>query len=157
MDSGFLLSLSLFPVPVIDSSAKRHFFPYFFVKKNIFVDAYLFISCLSSFLSFFLRILNKDFHPPFSLPASTLILPPVTTGSSRVFIFLQDLFQGFQGRFFPPPPPPSSVFFDDLLRLFWRIFSGSSLPCLVFLANISISAVVIRRLFQDPRANNLSV
>ena len=126
-----------------------------FLSKKIFLLmlTYLF----PAFLSFFLRILNKDFHPPFSLPASTLILPPVTTGSSRVFIFLQDLFQGFQGRFFPPPPPPSSVFFDDLLRLFWRIFSGSSLPCLVFLANISISAVVIRRLFQDPRANNLSV
>lgn len=109
MDSGFLLSLSLFPVPVIDSSAKRHFFPYFFVKKNIFVDAYLFISCLSSFLSSFVFLIR------ISTPLSPCLPPPSSSHPSRLVqvefsYFFRIYFKDFKADFFPLPLPPRPCF-----------------------------------------------
>ena len=136
MDSGFLLSLSLFPVPVIDSSAKRHFFPYFFVKKNIFVDAYLFISCLSSFLSFFLSFFV--FLIRISTPLSPCLPPPSSSHPSRLVqvefsYFFRIYFKDFKADFSPSPSPLVRVFrrfvtaiLEDFLRI---VLALPRFPC----------------------------
>ena len=132
MDSGFLLSLSLFPVPVIDSSAKRHFFPYFFVKKNIFVDAYLFISCLSSFLSSFVFLIRIS--TPF-LPACLHPHPPTRHDWFKSSFHISSGFISRISRpiFSPSPSPLVRVFrrfvtaiLEDFLRI---VLALPRFPC----------------------------